>query len=171
MIMRHLYHMDDITNYLDRFSTIINGITILDRSFLEMEALKPIYAAIGLAGLHILRSFHKLIIDRESTYGTLMVAFPKLNNELLTVSPADMISLSQIFKFAADTHFNDALPNPELSSHLIAVAMEYEREVCQLLKILLKKFSYGFEYQKGAIFGFGDRKKIMKRELCINLAN
>ena len=153
-----LYHMDDIANYLDRFSTIINGITILDRSFLEMEALKPIYAAIGLTELHILRPFHKLIIDRESTYGTLMVAFPKLNNELLTVSPADMISLSQIFKFAADTHFNDALPNPELSSHLIAVAMDYEREVCQFLKILLKKFSYGFEYQKGAIFGFGDRK-------------
>ena len=44
-----------------------------------------------------------------------MVAFPKLNNELLTVSPADMISLSQVFKFAADTHFNDTLPNPELS--------------------------------------------------------
>ena len=141
------------------FSRIINGITILDRNFLEMEAVKPIYAAIGLAGLHILRPFHKLIIDRESTYGTLMVAFPKLNNELLTFSPADMISLSQVFKFAADTHFNDALPNPELSSHLIAVAMQYEREVCQLLKILLKKFSYGFEYQKGAIFGFGDRKK------------
>ena len=53
MIVRHLYHMDDIANYLDRFSTMINGITILDHSFLEMEALKPIYAAIGLAGLHI----------------------------------------------------------------------------------------------------------------------
>ena len=30
--------------------------------------------------------------------------------------------------------------------------------MCQLINLLLKKFAYGFEYQKGAIFGFGERK-------------
>ena len=45
-----LYHMDDIANYLDQFSNIINGMIILDRSFLEIKVLKPIYAAILLVG-------------------------------------------------------------------------------------------------------------------------
>jgi biotin synthase-like enzyme len=31
--------------------------------------------------------------------------------------------------------------------------------VCQILQILLKKFAYGFELQKGAIFGFGEKKE------------
>ena len=48
-----LYHMDHITNYLDQFSNVINGITVFDHGFLEMEVLKPIYTAISLVGLHI----------------------------------------------------------------------------------------------------------------------
>ena len=30
--------------------------------------------------------------------------------------------------------------------------------MCQLISLLLKKFAYGFEYQKEAIFGFGEKK-------------
>ena len=30
--------------------------------------------------------------------------------------------------------------------------------MCQLLSLLLKKFANGFEYQKGAIFGFDGQK-------------
>ena len=60
-----LYHMDDIANYLEQFSNIINGISILDRSFLETEVLKPIYAAISIVGLHILKPFHNLVLDKE----------------------------------------------------------------------------------------------------------
>ena len=41
-----LYHLDDIGNYLDKYTNIVNGISILDRAFVEMEVLKPIYAAI-----------------------------------------------------------------------------------------------------------------------------
>ena len=153
-----LYHMDDIANYLDQFCTIINGITILDRSFLEMEVLKPIYAAISLVGLHILKPFHKLILDKETKYSTLMIAFPKLHEELLSISPVDMLSLNQVFHFAKEEHFEEAFPNTDLSTYLEIVAKEYKREVCQLLQILLKKFAYGFQFQKGAIFGFGEKK-------------
>ena len=53
--------------------------------------------------------------------------------------------------------FKNALPNSELSQNLINVAQEYSREVCQLITLLLKKFAYGFEYQKGAIIGFGEK--------------
>ena len=34
-----LYHIDDIAQYLDRYKNVINGITTLDRSFIEMEVL------------------------------------------------------------------------------------------------------------------------------------
>ena len=38
-----LYHLDDIKLYLDKYSNILNGIEILDRSFLDMEVPKPIF--------------------------------------------------------------------------------------------------------------------------------
>ena len=37
-----MYHLDDIADYLNANSTIINAIAIIDRSFIEMELLKPI---------------------------------------------------------------------------------------------------------------------------------
>lgn len=154
-----LYHMDDIASYLDQFSSIINGITVLDRSFLEMEVLKPIYAAISLVGIHILKPFHQLIMDKDTTYSTLLCSFPKLHEELLSIEPADMITLNQVFCFTSNEHLKDSLPKPELTSNLMIVAEEYKREVCQLIKILLKKFADGFELQKGAIFGFGEKKE------------
>ena len=57
--------MDDIYHYLETYENIINGITILDRSFLEMEVLKPIYAAIALVSIHILIPFHHLVVDKK----------------------------------------------------------------------------------------------------------
>ena len=33
---------------------------------------------------------------------------------------------------------------------------QYPREIEQILQLSLKKFAYGFSYQKGAIFGFGE---------------
>ena len=72
--------MDD---YFDHFSNVINGITILDRGFLEMEVLKPNYAAIALVDLHILKPFHNLMLDKDTTYSTLLNSFPKLYEELI----------------------------------------------------------------------------------------
>ena len=46
-----LFHLDDIDAYLSKFSSITNGIRILDRSFIEMEILKPIFASIALLGM------------------------------------------------------------------------------------------------------------------------
>ena len=34
-----LYHFDDVASYLDKFTSISNGITVLDRSFLDMDIL------------------------------------------------------------------------------------------------------------------------------------
>ena len=75
--------MDDISNYLDKFSNVIKGITILDHGFLAMEVLKPISATISLVGLHILKPFHNLISDNDTTYSTLLNSFPKLYEEII----------------------------------------------------------------------------------------
>ena len=48
-----IFHLGDIAEYLDKYSSIVNGITILDRSFVGMEVLKPIFSAISLLGIHI----------------------------------------------------------------------------------------------------------------------
>ena len=74
-----LYHMYDNTNYLDRFSNVINGVTVLGRGILEMEVVTSIYTAISLVGLHILKFFHNLILYKDST---LLYFFPKLFEEL-----------------------------------------------------------------------------------------
>ena len=50
--MAALYHIDDIAAYLEEYEHIINGITILDHSFVEMEVLKSIYKAISMLGIH-----------------------------------------------------------------------------------------------------------------------
>ena len=45
-----MHHLNDIADYLNANSTIINNVAILDRSFTEMEFLKPIYGAIAFLG-------------------------------------------------------------------------------------------------------------------------
>ena len=70
--------MDDIYRYLEKFENVINGITILDQSFLEMEVLKHIYAAIALVGIHILKPCHHLILDKKTKYSSLLRCFPRL---------------------------------------------------------------------------------------------
>ena len=74
-----MYHLDDIADYLNANLTIINDVAILDRSFIEMELLKPIYGAIALLGLHITRPFHTLLIDPSTTYSTLMASLQRSN--------------------------------------------------------------------------------------------
>ena len=81
-----LYHLDDISRYLSKFSSIINGITILDKAFVEMELLKPILAAISLLGFHITRPFHYLLMHPTTNWTVLKSAFSKLYSDLTETS-------------------------------------------------------------------------------------
>ena len=51
------YHLEDITKFLEKFQNVTNGIAILDRSFVEMEILMPIYCTVALLGHHFTRHF------------------------------------------------------------------------------------------------------------------
>ena len=56
--MAALYHTDGIASYLEECEEIINRITILECSFLEIEVLKPIYTAITMLDIHIFKLVH-----------------------------------------------------------------------------------------------------------------
>ena len=137
-----IYHLDDIARYLETYST-------LDRSFIDMEILKPIFAK-SLLGIHILRPFHKLMMVSSMNYSTLLEAYPKLYDELQTVSPKDLLYTNlQWFKFVSSSTSSASLPNGLLLANLKLVSDKYEHEIISLVKISLKLFSDGLHHQKG----------------------
>ena len=70
-----LYHLDKIVRYLlKKYLSITNSILILNRSFIDTEILEHIFAVISLLSIHILRSFHKLMMDQSTNYSTLLEA-------------------------------------------------------------------------------------------------
>ena len=77
-----LYHLDDIGQFLDKFGNIMNDITILDRSFIDMELFKPVFCATALICIHIGRLFLSVLLDTETNYEKLLDAFPKLHQNL-----------------------------------------------------------------------------------------
>ena len=152
-----LYHIDDIAEYLDKFTSVTNGISILDRSFTEMEILKPIFCAISLLGIHITRPFHSLMMDKDTNYSVLLKAYPSLHKELLTVSPLMVLQTKeQVFNFVPKTIFLASRSNEKLIEHLDNTVPEYKDEITTLVRILMKRFADGLQLQKGAIFGFGE---------------
>ena len=54
----YICHIDDIHSYLVAFTTITNGVAILDPEFTELEVLKSIFTVIALIRFHLTRLFH-----------------------------------------------------------------------------------------------------------------
>ena len=153
-----LYHFDDVASYLDKFTSINNGITVLDRSFLDMDILKPIFAAISLLGLHITRPFHTLIINKETNYSTLLRAFPLLYQDLTEVRAENYVTVEQVASFISPDVFKESLPDKNLLDHLSSMMVSYKSDITKFLDIALQLFAEGFSLQRGAIFGFGPAK-------------
>ena len=64
--LRTLYHLDDIKQYLETHKSILNDIAILDRSFLDMELLKPIFCSVALIGIHFTKPYLVLLLDKKT---------------------------------------------------------------------------------------------------------
>ena len=77
-----VHHKNDIKSYLEKFSSVVSGLSIIDRSFLNMEVLKPIFCATSLIGIHIAGPNQYLLINVDTSYDTLLQAFPTLYQEL-----------------------------------------------------------------------------------------
>ena len=150
-----LYHFDDIVNYLEKNKNVVNGLTVLDRSFAEMEILKPILATISLFGVHITRPFQNLIMDPSTNYSMLIKTFKQLYFNLKTQPSAELLQVKYTCNFIKEDMFTASLPATCLVENLNAVAAKYRDQVCSLLELALPSFADGFAYQRGAIFGFG----------------
>ena len=69
------------------------------------------------------------------------------------------MELKLTFKFATKYHIENSLSEKELLSSVVEKISQYSQEICQILRLLLKKFADGFAYQKKNIFEFGDGKE------------
>ena len=153
-----LHHLEDISSYLEAFPTINNGIAILDRSFVDMEILKPILATISLLGVHITRPFQALLLHKDTNYSSLLKAFKELY-ENLGVSPELYLGTDYVATFVQKEMFESSLPDLCLLESLKGTISEYKEDILVLLRLGLKMFADGFALQKGAIFGFGPQEK------------
>lgn len=151
-----VYHVDDIANYLDRYRNIVNGISILDRSFVEMPILKPIFSAVSLIGIHITKPFQQLLIDVDTNYSKLVTAFPKLYEELKDLQAIDLCSTSiQVMKFVSPEIFKSCIPDKAICKAIDESIQMYSDQIVPLMKLIVSKIADGFDVQRGAIFGFG----------------
>ena len=106
-------------------------------------------------GIHIGRPFHHLLIDPETTYSKLIVAFKNLYNDLTTISASQLLTINKVVSFVSADIFKESLPEQCLLEVLKEVTEMYPAEIERFMVLSLKMFAEGFDYQKGAIFGFG----------------
>ena len=153
-----LHHLEDISSYLETFPIINNGIAILDRSFVDMEILTPILATISLLGVHITRPFQALLLNKDTTYSTLVRAFKDLYQNL-ALSPELYLDTNHVATLVDKDMFESSLPDECLLVSLKESITEYKEDILILMRLGLKMFADGFAVQKGAIFGFGPQEK------------
>ena len=106
-----LYYLEDVSRYLSENTSILNDIGILDRGFIEMELLKPIYASIALTGLHVTKPFHTFLIDSETPHSTLLSSFKQLYNDLTNIPAKNFLTTCKVVTFVSDAIFKRSSPN------------------------------------------------------------
>ena len=124
-----LYHLDDIKSYLEKYASVLNSIAILDRGFLEITILKPIFCATALIGFHVARPFLRLVLNTETTYDVLLVAFPRLYNELSTTDTKSILQVEkQVFHFVSKSLFEESMPEKCLKDALVECMKNIQRK-------------------------------------------
>ena len=151
-----LYHLDDISRFLDIHKGIVNGLAVLDRTFIDMEVLKSLFCASSLIGIHFANPFLVLLLRKKTTYETLLESYPKLYEDLnMQVGESFLQTERRIVSFVEDTTFTESLPKSHLRENVAAISSQYKDDVLTILKSLLPRIAESFSTQRGAIFGFG----------------
>ena len=154
-----LYHIDDIKLFLEKFQNIMNEMAILNRNFLDMELFKPVLSATALIGVHIGRPFLSLLLDKETTYETLIKAFPTLYTELVNLNYEQFLQTDEmVCKFVTEEKFKKSLPENCLLESLQGFVSHFRKDVLKVIQIIIPRIAEGFAIQRGAIFGFGAQK-------------
>ena len=83
---------------------VVNGLSVLDRSFVQMTLVKCLSAA--FVGIQISKPFEILLNHEDTDYSKLIVAFPRLYEELVNVDPNRMSVIDenkQVLNFFSNT--------------------------------------------------------------------
>ena len=96
------------------------------------------------------------MIDNDTKYSTLAVAFPKLYEELTAVNAADLFTTStQAYTFISKEIFLTCAPDKAVLDSIDECTKSYGNQIVPLMKLMISKIADGFDVQRGAIFGFG----------------
>ena len=155
--MRTLYHFDDIKKYLDVHKNVLNNLAILDRFFLDLEMLKPIFCSVALLGIHFTKPYLMVLMNKNTNYDMLLSLFPVFHNDLRKAVDRSFLQTEhKVVNFVNEEQFKSSLPSLCLRKHVESVAVEFEDEVLKLLQIMIPRLADGFQKQRGSIFGFGE---------------
>ena len=83
-----VHHMDDIKSYLEKFSSVFNGLSTIHRSFLYMEVLKFFVCTTSLIVIHITGPYQLLMINVDTSHDTLLQTFATPYQELNNIKGA-----------------------------------------------------------------------------------
>ena len=146
--------MDDIKPYLEKLSSVFNGLSTIDRSFLNMEILKFFVCAATLIGIHITGPYQFLLIKVDTSYDTLLQAFPTLYQDLNNIKGAGMLNTEKKCLTFLKTVYSKS--HWQKSVYYIALTLAcVKKEVANTLNELLPMLAEGFSIPCGALFGFG----------------
>ena len=106
-----------------------------------MPILKPIFCAIALVGIHITKPFQALLIDVDTNYSTLAIAFPKLYDELKTIHTIDLCSTTiQVLTFMSNEAFESCIPEKAVCQAIDDCMQVYKKEqIVPLMKVIISK--------------------------------
>ena len=152
-----VYYFEDITSYLETYQSVINGITILDRSFTDMPLLKVIFAATSLIGIHLSGPFYALIKSTATNYSTLLEVFPQIHSQLKTI-PVSSYMQTDCRLLSVKTCFLECRPKQEILLSISKTVEEHIDKIKTLLGFMLEEISHDLEVQRGAIFGFSEHR-------------
>ena len=155
-----LYHLEDIKAYLEHFQNIVNGISILNRGFLDMDILKPILCATVLMGIHITGPLLQVLKNPNTKHSHLTKLFQTLYTDLLETNAVTFLQTKKVAtSFVSQEFFLECLPKDCIIACVDTYIVEFKDYIAQLVKLFLKEFAEGLAIQKGAIFGFGPQSE------------
>ena len=99
--------------------------------------------------------FQSLLLDTETTYGTMLNAFLHLYQNLTEIVVEEFLQTStQLCTFVTKDRFKNSLPIPCLVATDNDYLALHKTEVSHLMSVILPKLAKGFSDRRGAIFGF-----------------
>ena len=74
----------------------------------------PVYTSLSNLCSHMLKPFHKILIQPEANYGTLLESRPEVYSELTSIELKKLLKIEHVFKFVTEETFKDCFPDDDV---------------------------------------------------------